>query len=304
MKYNLITVLGPTASGKTRLAANLAAMLDGEIISCDSRQFYRGMDIGTGKDFDDYIVREKKISSHLIDFLNPVDDYDVFHYQNDFQNSFDSIQTAGKIPFLVGGSGLYLSSILQQYRFVPVEINEEIVSQYNSFSTGELKDRLIAASTNLHNTTDLIDRERVIRALVIAEATPGDKFENSNAVINSYNIIINPERQLLKARITERLEQRFKSGMIEEVRTLLNNNIPGSRLKFFGLEYRFITMYLLNEISLDEMTEKLRYAIFDFAKRQVTWFRRMEKQGVVLHKIEEPYLANAAALLQNIVIAK
>ncbi len=300
IKYNLVTVLGPTASGKTKLAAALANEFNGEIISCDSRQFYRGMDIGTGKDYEDYIVNGQKVPVHLIDFLYPSDDYDVFHYQKDFLISYSSISSDNKIPFMVGGSGLYLSSILQQYRFVPVSMDEEKIAQFDSISTYELKNRLLAISPKLHNTTDLIERDRIIRALIITNESRNGGGEVSHPVIVSFNIYINPERQLLKDRIAERLEKRLNSGMIEEVKTLLENNIPASRLNYFGLEYRFITMYLLNEISLPEMIEKLRYAIFDFAKRQVTWFRRMEKQGVVLHKVDEPYFENASVLLQKI----
>ncbi len=297
MLYNLITILGPTASGKTSLAARLCANYDGEVISCDSRQFFRRMNIGTGKDYDDYIVDGKRITAHLIDFLEPADDYDVFHFQKDFAAAFEEITGRNKLPFLVGGSGMYLSSVLQSYRFVPADFDGERAKELALLDEDQLRAMLLHLSASLHNTTDLIEKERIIKAILVAEEsarlTPGKQSADFEPLI----LGVFPDRATVKERISNRLEKRFSEGMIEEVEGLLNEGISPERLKFFGLEYKFITMYLGNELTLNEMKEKLRYAIFDFAKRQMTWFRRMEKQGVRINHLAEPFYENAVALI-------
>ena len=293
MLYNLITVLGPTASGKTKLATRLSAVFDGEIISCDSRQFFRRMNIGTGKDYEDYFTNGKKIPAHLIDILDPADDYDVFHFQRDFASAYKDIASRNKLPFLVGGSGMYLSSVLQSYRFVPVNFDSERAKALDILDEDQLRGILMKLSPSLHNTTDLIEKERIIKAILLAEESLRAEERKQESGLKSLTLGVFPDRAVVKERISRRLEKRFMEGMIEEVEGLLRDGISRERLKFFGLEYKFITLYLSEELSLPDMKEKLRFAIFDFAKRQMTWFRRMEKQGVLIHHLQEPYFENA-----------
>lgn len=298
MAANLITILGPTATGKTRLAARLCSAFGGEIISCDSRQFYRGMDIGTGKDYADYVVDGNLIPYHLIDFLNPDDDYDVFHFQNDFRNAFNAIAHRRRLPFLVGGSGLYLSSVLQEYRFVPVSFAGERFEELTALTEDELRQILLAKANSLHNTTDLIEKERLIKAILLAEAGPQCQTDRSTNTISPLVLGIFPGREVVKERISRRLTQRLSEGMIDEVAGLLAAGVRAERLKFFGLEYRYITSFLESEITRDEMEEQLRFAIFNFAKRQMTWFRRMEKQGVEIRWLKEPYFEHASSEIE------
>jgi tRNA dimethylallyltransferase len=300
MAFNLITLLGPTASGKTRLAALLCSRFQGEIISCDSRQFYRGMDIGTGKDYTDYLVGKIKIPSHLLDFLNPSEDYDVFHYQHDFTKVFRDIIDRKKLSFLVGGSGLYLSSILQQYRFAAVDLAGPRYQELSTFPDEVLRELLFKTTPTLHNTTDLIDRDRLIRAIIVAEGEKNRADTESSIQVSPLVLGIFPGREVVKQHIAARLKARLeKEGMIDEVAALLSSGISPERLKFFGLEYRYITSFLLGELSRAEMEEQLRFAIFNFAKRQMTWFRRMEKQGVQINWLVEPWLESAISLINS-----
>lgn len=282
----LITILGPTATGKTKLAVKLASIIGGEIISADSRQVYRGMNLGTGKDLDDFIVYGKQIPYHLIDLHDPGYEYNIFEFQNDFKNAHNIIEKRGNIPIMCGGSGMYLDSILRAYQMKEAPFNEKLREDLEGLSHKILIDRLKAVSP-LHNTTDVNTTERLIRAIEIAEA------ENSNKVLFDYikvlrtiNFGIFFERKQIRERITERLHKRLEEGMIDEVKNLLEKGFAEDQLTFYGLEYKYLTMCVVGKISWDEMFNKLNIAIHQFAKRQMTWFRRMEKKGVHINWID------------------
>jgi tRNA dimethylallyltransferase len=283
MSYNLITILGPTAVGKTRLSVLLAHHYNGEIISADSRQVYRKMNIGTGKDYSDYIVDGEKIKYHLIDITEPSEEFNLYLYKQMFYESFRKISDAGKIPFLVGGTGMYLSSIIQDYELKPADRSIEKLKQLSSLNDDELVKLLRSRKNNLHNITDLTDRKRITEAILIADSELGIMKDEK---IVSLNIGIQLPRNIVKKMITERLSTRLKQGMIEEVKTLLDEGIKYEKLISFGLEYKFITMYLMQEISYNDMFQKLNSAIHNFAKRQMTWFRKMEKEGVEIFWVD------------------
>lgn len=282
----MITVLGPTATGKTKLAAALSYLYDGEIISADSRQVYKGMDIGTGKDLEDYYIHDTLIPYHLIDIAEPGQEYNVYAFQQDFVSAYNKIMDRGKTPVLCGGSGLYLESVLQGYRLLEVPENLSFRQKLLQKTDEELREMLHTMRPGMHNTSDLTERSRLVRALEIetyyAEnpATPHD-FPRVNPVI----IGIHFERAELRKRITERLKARLKEGMTEEVQYLLTTGLTAEQLKFYGLEYRFVTGYVTGEMEYGDMFSKLNTAIHQFAKRQVTWFRRMEKRGIKIHWI-------------------
>lgn len=283
MSYNLITILGPTATGKTKLAAKLAKEFNGEIISADSRQVYRGMDIGTGKDLDDYIVDGFKIPFHLIDIVDPTEEFDLYKFNELFYKNFNEIKKKNKIPFLVGGTGLYISSIIQSYKLSKAEFSQDRINSLNKFPAEELRKKLLKLNPVLHNTTDLLDKERLIKAIIVAESTNEKIAEKSE--INSLVIGITLPRSEIKKKITERLKKRLQNGMIEEVKKLLQGGISREKLNFFGLEYKYLGLYLLKELNYNDMFQKLNSAIHNFAKRQVTWFRKMEKEGVKINWI-------------------
>lgn len=283
MSYNLITILGPTAVGKTRLSVLLAHHYKGEIISADSRQVYRKMNIGTGKDYNEYFVDGDKIKYHLIDVADPSEEFNLYLYKQMFYDSFRKISDAGKIPFLVGGTGMYLSSIIQNYNLKPADRSVEKLNQLLSLSDDELVEMLRSKKNVLHNITDLTDRKRITEALLIADS---DLSMIKDEKIVSLNIGIRTARNIIKKRITERLSTRLQQGMIEEVQTLLDEGIKYEKLVSFGLEYKFIAMYLMQEISYNDMFQKLNSAIHNFAKRQMTWFRKMEKEGVDIFWID------------------
>jgi tRNA dimethylallyltransferase len=283
MNYNLVTVLGPTACGKTRLGAQLAANFLGEIISADSRQVYRRMDIGTGKDKDDYIVGAKVIPAHLIDIIEPTEEYSLFQFQCDFANAFNTISEKKKLPFLIGGTGMYLSSILEKYDLKPASLHSKRYDELSTLSIEALRNTLLALSPALHNTTDLLMKERIIRAIIIAESK---EDVSTLPEINSLNIGIAPPRETIKKRITERLRIRLETGMIQEVENLLNSGISHEKLAFFGLEYKYLSLYIRKELTYEQMFQRLNTAIHQFSKRQMTWFRRMEKHGVVIHWLD------------------
>jgi len=285
MKYNLITILGPTAVGKTRLAALLANRFDGEIISADSRQVYKGMDIGTGKDLADYEVNGKIIPYHLIDVVDPKNEFNLFEFYKLFFEAFHKISSKEKTPFLCGGTGLYIHSIIKDYKLSEVKFNQERFDELNQLDYETLKEMLLKLQPKQHNTTDTINKDRVIRALMIAEQK-GMKEVNYKCEIHSLNIGVFLERDFVKKRITERLKQRLENGLIEEVQRLNNEGVSFQRLEQFGLEYKFVAKYLQNEISYDEMFEKLNIAIHQFSKRQLTWFRKMEREGIKIHWID------------------
>jgi tRNA dimethylallyltransferase len=284
MSHNLITILGPTAIGKTRLAALLANEFNGEIISADSRQVYRGMDIGTGKDLADYNISGIKIPSHLIDVVDPTEEYNLYRFSEDFQKAFQKISHKNKIPFLVGGTGLYLSSVLQNYSLKKADFSKQKILQLEEFNIEELRKKLKEINPRLHNTTDLIDKERIINAIIISENNY--RKETKPTEISSLVIGVTLPSSEIKERITERLNVRLQNGMIEEVEKLVSSGVSFEKLNFFGLEYKYIGQFIKKEINRNDMFQKLNSAIHNFAKRQMTWFRKMEKEGVKINWIE------------------
>lgn len=279
----LVCILGPTAAGKTGLAVRLAASIPGEVISADSRQVYRYMDLGTGKDLADYVVDGKTIPYHLIDIVDPGHEYNVYRYKNDCVAAIRDLHSRGLMPVLCGGSGLYLSAILQNYelRSAPPDTGRrtELESMSNQRLEAELRSR-----GELHNTTDTSDRRRLIRAIEIAEA-PLDAHKTT-VPIDAQIFGMQWEPEVLRERISKRLAQRLDQGLIDEVRSLLARGLTPEQLKFYGLEYRYVTEYVCDETSRDRMFELLNRAIAKFAKRQRTWFRRMERQGVSIHWLD------------------
>ncbi len=281
MDEKLIVILGPTACGKTKLAAQLAYEFNGEIISADSRQVYKGMNIGTGKDFEDYVVGGKMIPYHLIDIIEPAEEFNLYLFKENFIKAFNDIVSRKKLPLLAGGTGLYLSSVIQNYELKKIEPDDYDINSLNSFKLDELKNLLLKLKPKLHNTTDLIDKERIIKAILTAKAERNILDKKFDSII----IGIKNEREIIKESITQRLKKRLESGMIEEVNNLLADGVSFDKLYFFGLEYKFIGMYLKEELSYKEMFFKLNSAIHNFAKRQMTWFRKMEKEGVKINWI-------------------
>jgi len=283
--YNLITILGPTASGKTTFAAHLAKALDTEIISGDSRQIYRGMDIGTGKDLDDYTVDGIQIPYHLIDIKEAGYKYSVFEFQKDFYRVFTSLRAQDKLPILCGGTGMYLESVLRQYNLKDVPPNSTLRAQLEDKSLEELVQILKSYKTP-HNHSDTETRRRCIRAIEIADYYSQHSEEDySHPDISSLIIGVDIERDLRRAKITQRLKDRLDEGLIEEVKTLIANGCSPEDLIYYGLEYKFVTLHVMGELSFDEMFTKLEIAIHQFSKRQMTWFRGMEKRGLKIHWI-------------------
>ena len=293
-EYNLITILGPTATGKTKLAAELANHFSGEIISADSRQVYKRMDIGTGKDLNDYVVDDTRINYHLIDIIEPEDEYNLYSFIEHFNIAYNDISKRKKLPFLVGGTGLYLSAVLQKYELKKADFIA--AKKFETYSLDELKKLLINLNPKLHNTTDLVDRERIIKSIIIEQSNIEKKLKAEQ--IKSFNIGIRTEREEIKKRITTRLKKRLSEGMIEEVETLIKDGIDYKRLKLFGLEYKFIAMHLNNELSYNDMFQKLNSAIHNFAKRQMTWFRKMEREGVKINWIDGADYEKAKNLIE------
>lgn len=284
--YDLIAILGPTASGKTSFAASLAYELDTEIISADSRQIYREMDLGTGKDLADYTVNGKQIPYHLIDIAEPGYKYNVFEYQRDFLNAYQSIKQKGRLPVLCGGTGLYLESVLKGYQLIPVPENPELRTRLAGKTLAELTD-LLSTYKTLHNSTDVDTAKRAIRAIEIEEYyATHDLSAREFPSINSLIIGVDIDRELRREKITKRLRQRLDEGMVEEVRQLLNKGIQPEDLIYYGLEYKYLTLYVTGEISFEEMFKQLEIAIHQFAKRQMTWFRGMERKGFKIHWIQ------------------
>lgn len=286
MKKNLIVILGPTASGKTTFATQLAADLDGEIISADSRQVYRGMDIGTGKDFSEFLINGRMIPHHLIDILDPEQEFNVFRFQKQFYEIFNALQRKKILPILVGGTGLYLDAVLTNYVLPQAKIDEHLREELAEKSQTELQGILLAMKPVLHNKTDLEDRNRLLRKIEIEKVrqNPADE-EIQRPFIHAGIFGIHWGMAELRQRIAARLQERMENGMIEEVSRLQSLGLSWKRLDSFGLEYRYIARYLQNLITKDEMTAKLQIAIGQFAKRQMTWFRRMEKKGVPIEWI-------------------
>ncbi len=282
---DMITVLGPTATGKTRLAALLAYRTVGEVISADSRQVYRGMDVGTGKDLDDYIVNGRNIPSHLVDIADPGTEYNVFGFQRDFLLAYADIRQRGHVPVLCGGTGLYLEAVLSGYHLQQVPENIALRKKLKPLSDAKLVEVLKRYGI-LHNTTDIANRERTLRAIEIKEFEKSHPAREKFPKIDSVNLGINFPREMVRQRITQRLKYRLENGMIEEVQRLLHSGLKPKQLTFYGLEYRYVTQYVTGEITYDEMFSKLNTAIHQFSKRQMTWFRRMEKRGTVIHWLD------------------
>ena len=286
MNYDLITILGPTASGKTSLAATLAARLKTEIISGDSRQVYRRMDLGTGKDFSDYVVDGYKVPYHLIDIVEPGYKYNVFEYQRDFLVAYEDIKARGLLPILCGGTGMYLESILKGYRLLPVPENKELRERLASKSLEELTD-ILSRYKKLHNSTDVDTVKRAIRAIEIEEYyLTQDVNARSFPEIHSLIIGVDIDRDLRRQKITNRLKKRLQEGMVDEVKVLLKEGINPDDLIYYGLEYKYLTLYAVGKLSYDEMFSQLEIAIHQFAKRQMTWFRGMERRGFQIHWID------------------
>lgn len=287
MENNLIAIIGATATGKTELAAHLAYEINGEIISADSRQVYKGMNLGTGKDLEDYTVKGKKIPYHLVDIVEAGYEYNVYEYINDFYKAYNKIIKSGKTPILCGGSGMYAEAVLKGYDLKYAPISEEIRENFRSKTDNELID-LLKGYKALHNVTDTKDRNRLIRAVEIAFQRKSNGEEQVNEGFSSpFKIFgIHFEREVIIKRITERLDSRLKAGMVEEVKALLDKGIPEEKLKYYGLEYKFITMFLKQEIDYNTMFEKLNIAIHQFSKRQMTWFRKMEREGLKINWID------------------
>jgi tRNA dimethylallyltransferase len=286
MKYDLITILGPTASGKTPLAAHLADKLGTEIISGDSRQIYRRMDLGTGKDLVDYVVDGRPVPYHLIDIVEPGYKYNVFEYQRDFLKAYEEITAKGKLPILCGGTGMYIESVLKGYRLLPVPENPELRASLEGKSLEELT-RILEGYKKLHNSTDVDTAKRAIRAIEIEEYYKQQPPEYREfPTLNSLIIGVDIDRELRREKITRRLKQRLEEGMVEEVRGLLAEGIPAENLIYYGLEYKFLTQYAIGELTFDEMFFQLETAIHQFAKRQMTWFRGMERRGFTIHWLD------------------
>jgi len=299
MKVNLIVILGPTASGKTTLAAQLAKELGSEIISADSRQVYRGMDMGTGKDLSEYCVEGVAIPCHLIDIVDPDADFSVFDYQQCFFRCFAEISSRGVLPLLVGGTGLYLESVLQGYRMREVPENLALRKELASEPMEGLVRRLLALRSRVHNKSDLLDRSRLIRAIEIAAHSRHDHVLSAPPRIEALVAGVRWERRLLRQRITARLRQRLAAGMIEEVRSLHASRVSWERLHYFGLEYRYIGLYLQGILDYQTMFETLNTKIHQFAKRQETWFRRMERNGTVIHWLDGADHESLRKIIEN-----
>lgn len=301
MTFNLIVILGPTASGKTKLAARLARDRGSEIISADSRQVYRGMDIGTGKDFGEYMVDGFAVPCHLIDIVDPDYEFSVFDYQVNFSRVFTDISSRGVVPIMVGGTGLYIEAAIKGYRLLEVPENPSLRHELEKEGMQELRNRLIELKPTVHNTSDLLDRKRLVRATEIMEFTRIHNYDESHfPSIVPLAVGIRWERSVLRQRITDRLNARLATGMIEEVERLYQSGIGWDKLDFFGLEYRYVGLYLRGVMNYKEMFQKLNTRIHQFAKKQETWFRRMEKKGTMIHWINSDDYYEAAEIINGL----
>lgn len=285
-QYELITIIGPTASGKTALAAALAARLDTEIISADSRQLYRGMDIGTGKDLADYVVDGKQIPYHLIDICDPGYKYNVFEYQHDFFKVFAGLRERGKLPILCGGTGLYVEAVLKGYKLLDVPPNPALRERLSGKSLAELE-TILAGYKVLHNKTDVDSAQRAIRAIEIEEFYRTQEPDvREFGPLNSLIVGVDIDRELRREKISKRLRVRLDEGMVDEVRGILATGVSPEDLIYYGLEYKFLTLYIIGKLTYEEMVGQLEIAIHQFAKRQMTWFRGMERRGCTIHWLE------------------
>lgn len=287
----MITILGPTASGKTSVAVALALRTGGEIISADSRQVYRRMDIGTGKDLADYTIGDVHIPYHLIDIAEPGTKYNLFQYQQDFHTAYNDIRSRGKLPILCGGTGLYIEAVLGGYSLSPVPQNQKLRESLEGKSLDQLTQMLVQLKqkngSNMHNRTDVDTAQRAIRAIEIEtynleHPTP----ERQMPPVDSLVIGINIDRELRREKITRRLKARLEEGMCDEIRSLIDGGVNPDDLIYYGLEYKFVTEYVVGRTSYEEMFRQLEIAIHQFAKRQMTWFRGMERRGYTIHWID------------------
>ena len=284
---NLVVVLGPTATGKTKLAVKIANKYKGEIISADSRQIYKGMDIGTGKDLNEYQVNQNYILHHLIDILDPQSNYSVYQFKQDFIKIYNSLVKKNKLPILCGGTGLYIESVLLDYKIPNVRPNDNLREMLNKKSINDLIEHLKLINTDKYDKNYHTTKRRIIRTIEIIKSNKKLNFNQTIKIKNPLIIGLNFEREKLLNNIQKRLQKRIESGMIDEVQTLIDNGMELDRLKYFGLEYKFIGQYLFNEIPYRDMLEKLNYAINRFSKRQMTFFRRMEKRGLEITWVSE-----------------
>ncbi len=285
-KNKLIVVMGTTATGKTQFAAHLACQLNGEVISADSRQIYRKMNLGTGKDYEDYLVDGKQIPYHLIDIHDPGYKYNVFEYQKDFLEAFSIIYHKGKYPILCGGTGMYIEAVTKGYKLIAVPVHTELRDKMKNKSLQELKE-ILTQYKKLHNNTDTDTIKRAVRAIEIEEYySKKPELSEDYPSVNPIYLGIRIDRETRRERITKRLHKRLESGMIEEVKTLLDEGISPETLIYYGLEYKFITLYLTGELDYNSMVNKLNVAIHQFAKRQMTWFRKMEREGINIQWID------------------
>lgn len=283
----MLAVVGPTACGKTSLAVDLALSIDGaEIISADSRQVYRGMDIGTGKDLAEYTRGDVTVPSHLLDIVDAGEKYNLFEFQHDFLKAYEDIKARGAYPVMCGGSGLYVESVLRGYRLLPVPENPALRARLEEKSLEELT-AILARYKSLHNNTDTDSKKRAIRAIEIEEyylSRPVE--ERSFPQINALVVGVSVDREVRRERISRRLRERLKEGMVDEVRALLDNGLDPEQLIYYGLEYKYLTLYLTGAMDYDDMVRGLEIAIHQFAKRQMTWFRGMEKRGVDIRWVD------------------
>jgi tRNA dimethylallyltransferase len=286
LNYDLLVVTGPTASGKTSLAATLALRLNGEIISADSRQVYRKMNLGTGKDYSDYIIREKKIPYHLIDIADTGYKYNVFEFQRDFVKVLNDLRSRDIFPVVCGGSGMYIDAVVSEYRMFEVPPDPVFRASLESKSLAELTE-ILSGYKKLHNKTDINTKKRAIRAIEIEHYYSSGKEKQTQFPVTKplvVGILYNREKR--RERISERLRHRFDEGMMDEVRELLNQGLDPETLIYYGLEYKYITLYITGRLSYDEMYRLLEIAIHQFAKRQMTWFRGMERRGIKIHWLD------------------
>ena len=300
---DLVTVLGHTAAGKTAFAAHLAHRVGGEIISADSRQVYQGMDIGTGKDYEDYLVGDRRVPVHLIDILEAGYEYNVYLFKQDFRKVYTDIIERDLLPVMCGGTGLYIESVLRNYKLLNAPLNQGLRDDLEKKNYEELEG-ILKLYGPLHNITDTVDRKRMIRAIEIAmfHATRPEG-SGQERDLNSLVLGIRYERTVRRNRITRRLEERMEEGMVKEVEALLSKGVTPEKLDYYGLEYRYVSKYILNELSYDDMFKKLNTAIHQFAKRQMTYFRGMERRGILIHWLDgeltmEEKTEQAVALLE------
>lgn len=293
-----VVILGPTACGKTKMAVRLASEFNGEIISVDSRQAYKYLDIGSGKDLADYVYQGEKIPYHLIDVCSPFDEFNLFDFITLFNRAFNLITARNKLPIACGGTGLYLSAILKRYELKKADLTNYKVSEYYSKNLDELRALAIEKKLVLHNTTDWMDKDRLVKALLVFDSD-GEKISAPEAEYYVIGLNIDPEenRRLIK----ERLLRRINEGMIDEVKNLLNMGLPGNKLIFFGLEYKYIFLYLNGQLNKNDAIQKLYAAICDFAKKQRTWFRKMEREGVKINWIKYDDYNRARELVRKFI---